>query len=83
MGKLSYTWPRDAGQIPIVYGHNTSHKPYDAEGFTSRYWDTPTSAQYPFGFPSLLEADLGLPPLTTSSFPCRRSDSADASTWHP
>ena len=49
-GKLPYTWPRDVGQVPIYYAHNASHKPYDAPDFTSRYWDLPTTPQYPFGF---------------------------------
>ncbi len=49
-GKLPVTWPRSAGQIPIYYAHTTSHKPYDSPGFTSRYWDLPTTPLYPFGF---------------------------------
>jgi beta-glucosidase len=49
-GKLPYTWPRNVGQVPIYYSHNLSHKPYDARDVSSRYWDLPTSPQYPFGF---------------------------------
>lgn len=49
-GKLPVTWPRNAGQIPISYAHTASHKPYDSAGFTSRYWDLPTSPLYPFGY---------------------------------
>ncbi|QEE27564.1 beta-glucosidase BglX [Terriglobus albidus] len=49
-GKLPVTWPRNAGQIPIYYAHNLSHKPYGAPDFTSRYWDLPTEPLYPFGF---------------------------------
>ncbi len=49
-GKLPVTWPRNAGQIPIYYAHTASHKPYDSKGFTSRYWDLPTTPLYPFGY---------------------------------
>ena len=49
-GKLPITWPRNAGQIPIFYAHNTSHKPYDLPSTESRYWDLPTTPQYPFGY---------------------------------
>lgn len=49
-GKLPVTWPRSVGQVPIYYAHNTSHKPYDSKGFTSRYWDLPTTPLYPFGY---------------------------------
>jgi beta-glucosidase len=49
-GKLPITWPRNAGQIPIYYAHNLTHQPDTAEGFTSRYWDQPSSPLYPFGY---------------------------------
>jgi len=49
-GKLPVTWPRNVGQVPIFYAHTSSHKPYDAADFTSRYWDLPTTPLYPFGY---------------------------------
>jgi beta-glucosidase len=49
-GKLPITWPRDAGQIPLYYAHNLTHQPETATGFTSRYWDQPSSPLYPFGY---------------------------------
>ena len=49
-GKLPVTWPRNVGQVPIYYAHTLSHKPYDSAGFTSRYWDLPTTPLYPFGY---------------------------------
>ncbi len=49
-GKLPVTWPRNVGQVPIFYAHNTSHKPYDLPTTESRYWDLPTTPQYPFGY---------------------------------
>jgi len=44
------TWPRSAGQIPIFYAHNITQEPEARKGFTSRYWDLPTSPLYPFGY---------------------------------
>ena len=49
-GKLPVTWPRSVGQIPIYYARNTTKDPESAKGFTSRYWDIPTSPLYPFGY---------------------------------
>jgi beta-glucosidase len=49
-GKLPVTWPRSAGQIPVYYAHNLTQQPESAPGFTSRYWDSPTSPFYPFGY---------------------------------
>ena len=49
-GKLPVTWPRNAGQIPIYYAHNLTQNPENSKGFTSRYWDIPTSPLYPFGY---------------------------------
>jgi beta-glucosidase len=48
-GKLPVTWPRSAGQIPIYYAHNLTQEPEAKKGFTSRYWDIPTSPLFPFG----------------------------------
>ncbi|HSK63050.1 MAG TPA: beta-glucosidase BglX [Pyrinomonadaceae bacterium] len=48
-GKLPITWPRSSGQIPIYYAHNLTQQPETGKGFTSRYWDLPTSPLYPFG----------------------------------
>ncbi len=49
-GKLPVTWPRNVGQVPMFYAHNNSHKPYDLPTTESRYWDLPTTPQYPFGY---------------------------------
>ena len=49
-GKLPLTWPRSAAQIPIYYAHHTTQEPESAKGFTSRYWDIPSSPLYPFGY---------------------------------
>jgi beta-glucosidase len=49
-GKLPVTWPRTVGQVPIYYAHNRTHQPDTNQGFTSRYWDIPSSPLYPFGY---------------------------------
>jgi beta-glucosidase len=46
-GKLPFSWPRDVGQIPINYAHNTTQAPQD-QG--KRYWDMESTPLYPFGF---------------------------------
>ncbi|MGC1617959.1 MAG: beta-glucosidase BglX [Candidatus Acidiferrum sp.] len=46
-GKLPLTWPRDVGQVPIYYAHNTTQAP-ENEG--KRYWDEESTPLYPFGY---------------------------------
>ncbi len=46
-GKLPFSWPRDVGQIPINYAHNTTFQP---EEQTRRYWDEESTPLYPFGY---------------------------------
>jgi beta-glucosidase len=45
-GKLPFTWPRTAGQVPMVYSHTRSHEP---ENHLRRYWDDDGAPLYPFG----------------------------------
>jgi len=46
-GKLPFTWPRNVGQVPIFYAHNTTHAPRDQD---KRYWNEESTPLYPFGF---------------------------------
>jgi beta-glucosidase len=46
-GKLPFTWPRNVGQIPIFYAHNTTHTPTTQN---KRYWNEESTPLYPFGF---------------------------------
>jgi len=46
-GKLPFSWPRDVGQIPINYAHNTTFQP---EEQARRYWDEESTPLYPFGY---------------------------------
>ncbi|MEX1275633.1 MAG: glycoside hydrolase family 3 C-terminal domain-containing protein, partial [Bacteroidota bacterium] len=50
-GKLPVTFPRSIGQIPMYYNHkNTGRPPSDTDHFTSKYFDSPVTPQFPFGF---------------------------------
>ena len=59
-GKLSMTWPRSLGQIPLYYNALNTGRPATQdearfqnghdEKFVSRYIDEPNSPQFPFGF---------------------------------
>lgn len=46
-GKLPLAWPRNVGQIPINYAHNTTQSP---ENQGTRYWDEESTPLYPFGY---------------------------------
>jgi beta-glucosidase len=49
-GKLTATFPRNVGQIPIYYNAKNTGRPYDAaQKYTSKYLDVPNSPLYPFG----------------------------------
>jgi beta-glucosidase len=49
-GKLPVSWPRSVGQEPIYYAHNLTQEPETKPDFTSRYYDSPTSPLFPFGY---------------------------------
>ncbi|HUZ60968.1 MAG TPA: beta-glucosidase BglX [Hanamia sp.] len=52
-GKLTTSFPRNVGQIPIYYNHfNTGRPYYPGEGtkFKSDYLDVPNTPLYPFGY---------------------------------
>ncbi|MCE1197521.1 MAG: beta-glucosidase BglX [Marinilabiliales bacterium] len=50
-GKITMTFPRSVGQIPIYYNHKNTGRPYDAKNkFTSKYLDIPNEPLYPFGY---------------------------------
>lgn len=50
-GKLTMTFPRNVGQIPIYYNHKNTGRPYNSDQkYTSKYLDVVNSPLYPFGF---------------------------------
>jgi len=56
-GKLTASWPRAEGQIPVYYYHKNTGRPIDGHGtkqfemaFKSEYLDEYNSPEFPFGF---------------------------------
>jgi beta-glucosidase len=52
-GRLTATFPRNVGQIPIYYNHKNTGRPSNGDPrvkYVSRYLDVPNSPLYPFGF---------------------------------
>jgi beta-glucosidase len=53
-GKLSMTFPRNEGQIPIYYNHKNTGRPFNpdtpGEKYKSRYLDVSNDPLYPFGY---------------------------------
>lgn len=53
-GKLTVTFPRSVGQIPIYYNHKNTGRPSrpetDKDRYKSKYIDLPDSPLYPFGY---------------------------------
>jgi beta-glucosidase len=47
---LPVSWPRTSGQLPLYYNHNLTQAPETAPDFKSRYWDSPSTPLYPFGY---------------------------------
>ena len=61
-GRLTASWPRTVGQIPVCYNHKNTGRPpkddtaspigtsLDPGGFMSGYVDCPRNPQFPFGY---------------------------------
>ena len=50
-GKITMTFPRSVGQIPIYYNHKNPGRPFDQKNkFTSKYLDIPNEPLFPFGY---------------------------------
>ncbi len=52
-GKITATFPRSVGQIPIYYNHKNTGRPFDGTGFPkfkSNYLDESNDPLYPFGY---------------------------------
>lgn len=50
-GKLTVTFPRYVGQVPIYYNHKNTGRPHDPKNhYTSYYMDLENTPLYPFGF---------------------------------
>jgi beta-glucosidase len=50
-GRTPITWPRALGQIPLFYSQRACGRPENPDDrFTSKYLDSPSSPEFPFGF---------------------------------
>ena len=52
-GKITATFPRSVGQVPIYYSHKNTGRPFDGKGpakFKSDYIDISNDPLYPFGY---------------------------------
>jgi beta-glucosidase len=49
-GKLPVTFPRSGNHTPLYYARTLTHAPEGSFMYRSRYWDSPTTPLYPFGF---------------------------------
>ncbi|MBE9586735.1 beta-glucosidase BglX [Mucilaginibacter sp. JRF] len=48
-GKLTMTFPRSVGQVPIYYNAKSTGRPVSDQKYTSKYLDIPNTPLYPFG----------------------------------
>lgn len=73
-GRLTMTFPRNVGQIPIYYNEYSTGRPAKTSDhssrFVSRYIDSPNSPEFPFGYglsyTSFEYSDIGLNKTTFS-----------------
>jgi beta-glucosidase len=50
-GKITVTFPRTVGQIPIYYNHKNTGRPFSNDSkFTTKYIDMENTPLYPFGY---------------------------------
>lgn len=50
-GKLTISFPRNLGQVPIYYNSKNTGRPYSEEDkYRSKYLDVPNDPLYPFGY---------------------------------
>jgi beta-glucosidase len=70
-GKLPMSFPRDVGQVPLVYSHRPSGRPFDpGDPYTTRYVDVANTPLFPFGYGlSYTHFHFGKIHLSTSTMP--------------
>lgn len=65
-GKLTVSFPRNVGQIPVYYNHKNTGRPMEEDNkYTSKYLDVPNEPLYPFGY-GLSYTDFEYSDLKTS-----------------
>ena len=48
-GKLTMSFPRTVGQVPIYYNHRSTGRPFDNSRWSTQYIDMPSTPLFPFG----------------------------------
>jgi beta-glucosidase len=79
-GKLTASFPRNVGQIPIYYNHKSTGRPYQgniADRYKSRYIDSPNDPLYPFGY-GLSYTTFSITPVTLSANTIRQTGKIQA-----
>lgn len=75
-GKLTVTFPRSVGQVPIHYDMKNTGRPMSENKYTSKYLDVPNSPLYPFGY-GLSYTEFDYSDLSISSNSIARGDTLD------
>ncbi len=80
-GKITATFPRSVGQIPVYYNHKNTGRPFDGTGFPkykSDYLDVSNDPLYPFGY-GLSYTNFSYSPVTLSKTSLRGNETLTAS----
>ncbi|MDR1974502.1 MAG: beta-glucosidase BglX [Bacteroidales bacterium] len=65
-GRLTMTFPRNVGQIPVYYNHKNTGRPFDEnQKYTSKYLDVANTPLYSFGY-GLSYTAFEISPVTLS-----------------
>jgi len=73
-GKLTMSFPRNVGQVPIFYAEKTTGRPFDENiKYTSKYLDVANTPLYPFGY-GLSYTNYAYSNLTLSSKQLKAGD---------
>lgn len=81
-GKLTMSFPRNTGQIPVFYNSKNTGRPVDPrfpdEKYKSRYIDCPNSPLYPFGY-GLSYTTFSYSPVKINKMEFQKNDTIIAS----
>ncbi len=75
-GKLPVCFPRSGSHAPLYYARTLTHLPENSPRYLSRYWDSPTTPLYPFGF-GLSYTTFSIADLNLSASPIKVGQTVD------